>query len=248
VTFQIRVVEPNETGPEGAAIVAEGLRGAGRPDPTLMAALGTSALPVYAELARWRTDGRADLTGLRLIQLDEYLGLAPIDDRSLIGWLERDVAGPLGVPADRIVRLPGDAPDPKMAARAYDAAVAAVGGIDVAILGLGPNGHLGFNEPPSDAAAPTRRVRLTPESLAANARYWPGRPVPTEAMTAGMTTILAARRILLVVIGAGKRSILHRLLSEEAGPDLPASALRSHPATTLLVDTAAWGGGPVDGA
>jgi glucosamine-6-phosphate deaminase len=246
VTFRIRVAEPGQVGFEGAAIVAEGLRAAGRPGATIMAALGTSALPVYAELGRWRTDGRADLAGLRIIQLDEYLGVGPADDRSLIGWLERDVAGPLGVPADRIVRLPGDAPDPDVAARAYDEAVEAVGGIDVAILGLGPNGHLGFNEPPSDAAAPTRRVRLAAESLTANARYWPGRPVPTEAMTAGMATILAARRILLVVTGEGKRSILRRLLSEEAGPDVPASALRNHPATTLLVDTAAWRGGPVD--
>jgi glucosamine-6-phosphate deaminase len=240
VTMDIRVVATEELGAVGAGIVAEALAAAPSPTPTLMPALGASALPVYAELARRRQDGRIDLAGLRLVQLDEYLDVGPADERSLIGWLERDVARPLGVPPERIVRLPGDAADPEAAARAYDEAVDAAGGIDVAVLGLGPNGHLGFNEPPSDAVAPTRRVRLTPESLAANARYWPGREVPAEALTAGMATILNARRILLVVSGEGKRGILRRMLTEAIGARLPASYLRNHPATTLLVDRAAW--------
>jgi len=240
MTIEIRVGKTDEIGPVGAGIVARALAESSRSGATLMPALGTSALPVYAELARWHDDGRIDLGGLRLVQLDEYVPLEAADDRSLIGWLERAVAGPLGVPADRIIRLGGDAPDPEGAARAYDRAVKAAGGIDVAILGLGPNGHLGFNEPPSDAAAPTRLVRLTPESLAANARYWPGRPVPADALTAGMATILEARRILLVVSGEEKRAILRRMLTEDVSPHCPASYLRGHPATTVLADRAAW--------
>jgi glucosamine-6-phosphate deaminase len=177
---------------------------------------------------------------LRLIQLDEYLGLGEDDPRSLLGWLLRDVARPLRVEDGDVVRLRGDAPDPDAACRAYDAEVGAAGGVDVAVLGLGPNGHLGFNEPPSPRDAPTRVVALAAESLVSNARYWPGQACPPAALTAGMSTILGARRIVLVVAGAHKCSILARLLTEPVGPGLPASFLREHPAATLLADEAAW--------
>ena len=238
--MDVVVVAPDDLTAVGAGLVRDGLAAAGRPDPTLMPALGTSALGVYAGLGEPAAAGDADPTGLRLVQLDEYLGLEPDDPRSLAGWLRRDVAAPLGVPNDRIITLPGDAPDPEVACRDYDAAVAAAGGIDVAVLGLGPNGHLGFNEPPSPADAPTRAVDLTPESVESNARYWPDHEVPRRALTAGMPTILAARRIVLVVTGARKREILRRLLIGPVGPDLPASYLRECAAATLLADDEAW--------
>src|SRR5690242_9101899 len=179
-----------------------------------MPALGSSALGVYSGLGR-RPDQR-------LVQLDEYVVPAG-DQRSLIGWLRRDVAGPLGVPDGRVVRLDGGAIDTDAACRAYDAAVDAVGGIDVAVLGLGPNGHLGFNEPPSGRHAPTRRVSLSPASLASNARYWPGLGVPREALTAGMSTILGAGFVLLVVRGESKRAILRTMLEGPVTADVPAS-------------------------
>jgi glucosamine-6-phosphate deaminase len=234
---EVRVVNPADLATAGAAAVADALAAAGRPDATLMPALGTSALPVYAAMGRRPT--------LRLVQLDEYLGLGPDDPRSLFGWLLRDVAAPLGIGDAGIVRLDGRARDAGAACRAYDAAVAAAGGIDVAVLGLGPNGHLGFNEPPSDRAAPTRAVELSPASLASNLRYWPGVEVPAAALTAGMSTILAARFVLLVVRGPGKRGILRTMLEGPVGPDVPATYLREHPNALLIADTAAW---PYDGA
>ncbi len=224
----------------GADWVVQALAAAGRAEATLMPALGSSALGVYQELGRRAADGDLDTSRLRLIQLDEYEGLADGDPRSLAGWLARDVALPLRIPRDRIVRLGGDGRSADAACRAYDAGVMAAGGIDVAVLGLGPNGHLGFNEPPSGAEAPTRSVALTQASLESNARYWPGLGVPSRAITAGMTTILAARRIVLVVSGERKRSILRDLLTGPVAPTLPASYLRSHPAATLLADAAAW--------
>ncbi len=228
--MEIRVVAPDEVGAAGAAVVDDALRAPSRPDATLMPALGSSALEVYAALGR--------RSGLRLVQLDEYV--VPADDpRSLIGWLRRDVAAPLGVPDERIVRLDGGAVDRQAACLAYDAAVARAGGIDVAVLGLGPNGHLGFNEPPADRDAPTRVVELAPASLASNARYWPGLDVPRAALTAGMSTILAARFVVLVVRGDSKRDILRSMLDGPVGPDLPASFLRDHPDALLLADRAA---------
>jgi glucosamine-6-phosphate deaminase len=236
----VRVVPPDAVATVGAGLVLDALRAAARPRPTLMPALGESALGVYRELGRMADAGAATVAGLRLVQLDEYLDIAPDDPRSLAGWLRRDVAAPLRVADADVVTLPSDTDDPDAASVAYDSAVTAAGGIDVAVLGLGPNGHLGFNEPPSPAGAGTRAVTLTPESLESNARYWPDLPVPTRALTAGMSTILAARRIVLVVTGAGKRTILRRMLSEPEGPALPASLLRSSPVATLLADEDAW--------
>ena len=237
--MDVIVVEPGELDRRGAEIVAEWL--GPRSHATLMPALGLSALGVYRELGVLRAAGSLDTGGLRLVQLDEYLGLAPGDPRRLGDWLERDVALPLGVPADRIIALPSDAANPAAACRAYDAAVASAGGLDVAVLGLGPNGHLGFNEPPSAPDAPTRVVELTSASIESNARYWGGRDaVPARALTAGMGLILAARRSLLVVSGEGKRAILRRLVLDAPSDHLPASHLRGIAGAVLLADRAAW--------
>jgi glucosamine-6-phosphate deaminase len=240
--MDVRVVPPEDVATVGAAWVRAALAAAGRSDATLMPALGATALPIYAAFATARREGELDTSGLRLVQLDEYAGIAADDPRTLIGWLRRDVAGPLGIPNERIIRLGGDDPgsDPEAVVRRYDDAVAAAGGVDVAVLGLGPNGHLGFNEPPSPLDAPTRRVALSAASLESNARYWPELGCPASAITAGMATILAARRVLLVVTGDRKRAILRATVEGPVTPDLPASLLRSHPAVTLLADTDAW--------
>jgi glucosamine-6-phosphate deaminase len=237
--MDVRVVDPTELDGVGAALVAGWLASA--PSATLMPALGTSALGVYAALGALREAGRLDTGRLRLVQLDEYVGVARDDRRSLIGWLERAVAAPLAVPRHRIIRLAGDARDADAECRRYDRAVAAAGGVDVAVLGLGPNGHLGFNEPPSDAAAGTRRVELTEASLESNARYWGSREdVPRQALTAGMPTILRARQTLLIVRGTSKQAILRRLVRGAVSADLPASFLRTQGGVTLLADRDAW--------
>jgi len=222
---------------EVAAVIAA------RPNATLLVATGTSPMGLYAELARRHQRGEIETSRLHVVQLDEYVGVGEDDRRSLYGWMRRSFVAPLGVPERNIIRLPGDAPDPAAACRAYDAAIARLGGIDLAILGLGPNGHLGFNEPPSAADAPTRAVTLTPESVASNAPYWGGADhVTRQALTAGMTVLLAARRTLLVVAGAHKREILHRTLHGPVTPDVPASFLQQLPSATVLADRAAMGG------
>jgi len=229
----------------GAQLVIDWLadaRRAGRRAPTVMPALGRSALGIYRELGAARAAGRLDTSHIRLVQLDEYLGLETGDRRSLLGWLRRDVAAPLGVGDDAIIGWSVERGDATTAAVSYDRAVAEAGGIDVAVLGLGPNGHLGFNEPPSGRDAASRSVVLTSASLESNAGYCGSRgDVPKEAMTAGMGTILAARRVLLVVHGDAKRSILGRVLDDPVSADLPASFIRDHGAATILADLEAWG-------
>jgi glucosamine-6-phosphate deaminase len=242
--MDVRVVEPGALATTGAEWVRAALAASGRPDATLLAALGDTALPIYAGLAEMRRRDAFDTSRLRIVQLDEYAGIPADDPRTLIGWLRRDVAEPLAVPDDRIIRLPGDDPDAAAAARRYDEAVAAAGGVDVAVLGLGPNGHLGFNEPPSGPDAATRQVTLSPESLRSNARYWPDMACPTSALTAGMATILQARRLLLVVTGARKRAILAATLRGPIEPGVPATYVRTHPDACLLADTDAWPADP----
>jgi glucosamine-6-phosphate deaminase len=225
----------------GANWLAEGIRA--EPDAAVVVATGDTPMGVYRELAERRSRGLIDTSRLRVFQLDAYLGLAPDDRRSLFGWMRRSFIEPLGIAEENIVRLAGGAPDPWEACRAYDAAAREVGGFDISILGLGPNGHLGFNEPPSPPDAPTRVVDLTPESIVSNARYWGGQEqVPRQALTCGMDLLLAARRTLLVVSGAHKHHILHRAIEGPQTAEVPASYLQLASNVTILADRAAWEG------
>lgn len=242
--MEIRIVEDaGALAVDAAASIADVV--ARQPDALLMAATGETPIGCYAELDRLRQQGSLDPSRLRVAQLDEYLGLSENDPRSLYSWMERGLLRPLGIGTDHVIRFLGADTDAGRAARAYDAEIESAGGIDLAVLGLGPNGHLGFNEPPSGAEAPTRAISLDPETLASNAAYWQD-AVPTEALTAGMAVILAARRILLLVSGARKASILDRLLRSAPDPGLPASFLRDHPNTIILADHAARPGRAAD--
>src|SRR5215211_2004786 len=212
-----------------------------KPDAAIVVATGDTPMGVYRELAERRACDLTDTSQLRVFQLDAYLGLEPDDRRSLFGWMRRSFIEPLGITEANVVRLAGDAPDPWEACRRYEAAVHEVGGFDISILGLGPNGHVGFNEPPSRPDAPTRVIDLTPESITSNARYWGDmEQVPRQALTCGMDLLLAARRTLLLVSGAHKHQILHRTVEGPQTPDVPASYLQSASNVTVLADRAAW--------
>ncbi len=213
-----------------------------RPTAALLVATGNTPMGLYQELARRQEAGALDATKARVFQLDEYVGLGQDDHRSLYKWTRRSFVDPLGIPMEQVTRLAAEADDLEAACRAYEAAIDGAGGIDLAILGLGPNGHLGFNEPPTKADAPTRIVDLTEESVESNAQYWGGRDqVPRRAMTAGMNVILAARQILLVVSGAQKRGVLERTVDGVITPNLPASYLQLASNATILADRDAWG-------
>jgi glucosamine-6-phosphate deaminase len=213
------------------------------PTAAVVVATGNTPVGTYKALAVMQGEGKFDPSGWKVFQLDEYLGLAKDDKRTLWGWMERMFVDPLGLDAARITRLPCDTADADASCKAYDAAVAQAGGFDLAILGLGPNGHLAFNEPPADEHAPTRALTLSEESLASNSAYWGGRDqVPLRAMTAGMAPLLAAKRVVLLVSGKGKHDIFKRVTQGSVTADVPASFLQRHPNVLVICDRdAAYG-------
>jgi glucosamine-6-phosphate deaminase len=217
-------------------------------DLPLGLATGRTMEPVYGALVRRikalpQPQQQTLRDGWCSFNLDEYVGLGPEDSGSFAAAMERQLAAPLGLERGRLQLPDGLASDPAQEANRYGTALAAVGGLSLQLLGLGLNGHIGFNEPPCGAQSRSRCVTLSASTRAQNAGAFGGSPeaVPGQAITVGLAEILAARQILLVVTGAAKSAVLQRLLQDPPGPQLPASWLQLHPAVTLIVDRAACG-------
>lgn len=211
-----------------------------KPDCAIVFPTGKTPVALYRELISRYRQGEFDPRDLRVFLLDEYVGVGTDDPRSLHGWLQRELFTPLSIHPNQVMALPGDAVDPAQACRNYHAAVVAAGGFDLAILGLGPNGHIGYNEPPATVDAPTRVVQLTQSSLEMCARDWGDevKLLPT-AMTAGMDLLLNAQQKLLLVSGVHKQAILRASLVEPITPERPASYLQQVDGVTVIVDQAA---------
>lgn len=203
-----------------------------RADPAAAISLptGNSPLPLFAELIARVAAGTLDLSRVHLFCLDEYVGLTPEDPASLTGWLRQALIAPTGIDPSRVHALPATDDDPIAAAARYEADLAAHGGLALAVLGIGPNGHIGYNEPGSAADSRTRVLDLTQGSVDQAAAYWEGSvEVPRRAMTMGVATLLEARRLILIATGAGKAEIVRRALREPMSAEVPASWLRLAP-------------------
>ncbi|MFM7286398.1 MAG: glucosamine-6-phosphate deaminase [Cyanobium sp.] len=209
-------------------------------------ATGRTMEPVYAALVR-RVAAleQHQQQGLRQrwlsFNLDEYVGLGAADPGSFHAAMHRHLLEPLQLPPSRL-RLPeGLAVDPHAEAERYGAALGAAGGIGLQLLGLGLNGHVGFNEPPAAAESRCHCLHLSAATRRQNAAAFGGDPaaVPARAITLGLAEIMAARRILLVVTGAAKAPVLRALLRQRATAELPASWLQGHPQVEVIADRAA---------
>ena len=219
----------------GADIVCDVVRAV--PNAVVTFATGASAQPIYRELAARVDRGEIDFSLIRVFELDGYLGIPLEDRRSLYAWLKRDVIVPLRIPEASVTPLRGEASDPVAACRDYDRVLDRVGGYDLAILGLGPNGHVAFNEPPADPDSDAHVLDVTEESVESAVRYWGSREeVPRRAITTGLRRLIAARRVLLVARGEAKRAALERALSGEGDPMTPASFLNRSAEATFLTD------------
>lgn len=234
------IVSPDPVTTGAAAAHAVASAADDRPDLVLGVATGSSPQPLYRSLAILVRAG-LDLSSATAFALDEYVGLAPDHPESYHSVIAREVTAPLHLDPARVHVPEGPAADAGAAAEAYERAIARAGGVDLQILGIGTNGHIGFNEPGSAADSRTRVVELAPQTIADNSRFFldPAEPVPTHALTQGVGTILEARRIVLVATGGHKADAIARAVEGPVTAAVPASFLQRHPDVTLFLDDAA---------
>ncbi|HWV25106.1 MAG TPA: glucosamine-6-phosphate deaminase [Thermomicrobiales bacterium] len=200
---------------------------AAQPTAAITVPTGSTPVGMYAELVKRIQAGEADFSQTKIFCLDDYLGQTPDDDASLTKLLIREFLKPGNIPDENVHYMPTMAEDPAAAAEGYEQAISDAGGLELAVIGLGPNGHVAFNEPGSAIDARTRVIDLTQESRDQNAAYYEeGAVVPEQAMTMGLGTILAARRIVMIVSGEGKAEIVREALEGPMTADVPGSWLR----------------------
>ena len=207
------------------------------PRPVLGLATGSSVELVYDELAALVSADpvlRQGIRGAHGFALDEYVGLPTDDPNSYRATLERQLAVPAGLPLDRLhVPVATAQGDPSR----YDEQISAVGGVAVQLLGIGGNGHIGFNEPGSPLDGGTRLITLDERTRQDNARFFAAlAQVPTQAVTQGIGTIMRARRLVLLAFGSQKAEILAAALTGPVTPRLPASAVQRHPGVIVFAD------------
>jgi glucosamine-6-phosphate deaminase len=212
-----------------------------KPDIVLGLPTGRTPVPLYRELVRLHGAGRADFRRAVTFNLDEFVGLEPDDPRSYQAFMRRHLFDHVDLSRRRIHFLNGAARDVARECARYERAVARAGGIDLQILGLGSNGHIGFNEPGDALVARTHRTRLTPATRRANASLFGNRvsAVPREALSMGMATILYGKRIVLLATGAAKARCVQRMIEGPVTPRLPGSFLQLHRHAEIWLDRAA---------
>ena len=234
------VDSPDAGGAVAAAAIAALL--ARSPGAVLGVATGSSPVPVYRELGRRHRDEGLSLAHARAFLLDEYVGLPPGHPQSYRAFIAAELEAQVDLPAGAVQGpdVSGTGPALLDACVAYEAAIAAAGGIDLQLLGLGTDGHIGFNEPGSSLGSRTRLKTLTEQTRRDNARFFASPDeVPHHVVTQGIGTILEARHLVLVAFGAAKARAVAAAVEGPLTAMVPASALQLHPHATVVVDDGA---------
>ncbi|WP_456844569.1 glucosamine-6-phosphate deaminase [Cellulomonas sp. P5_C6] len=234
------VIAPGpELGRLAAAAIEQLVRA--QPDAVLGLATGSSPLAVYDELARRHVEHGLSFARTRAFMLDEYVGLAADHPERYRNVIEREIASRVDFAPGAVQGPDGLADDLVAACAAYEDAIAAVGGVDLQILGIGTDGHIAFNEPGSSLASRTRIKTLTRQTREDNARFFGGDIdlVPQHCLTQGLATIMAARHLVLLATGKGKAEAVHQLVEGPVSAMWPATIMQHHPHVTVLVDDAA---------
>lgn len=208
-----------------------------RPASVLGLPTGRTSVAVYKELVRLRPD----FSRARTFNLDEFVGLPAENRRSFRAFMDRHLFCRVNIPARHVHFLDGAAKDLDAECARFEQAISRAGGMDLLVLGIGANGHIGFNEPGAALFARAHRARLTAATRRANAGLFADRPsnVPREALSMGMGTILSARAVVLIATGRSKARAIRRMLSGRITPSLPASFLQLHHDVRLMLDRAA---------
>lgn len=228
-------VDYDDLSKQAARLIADEVKQ--RPDTVLGLATGGTPVGMYRELIAIHQKEGVDFSQATSFNLDEYVGLPGHHPQSYRAYMDENLFRHINLPRDKTNIPRGDAADLGAECKRYEKAIAAAGGIDIQVLGIGNNGHIGFNEPGSTTDTTTRVVQLTESTIEANARYFDTiEEVPTQAVSMGIRTILSAKKIILLASGRAKAQAVQRMLEGEMTPDVPASLLQQHPDVTVIVD------------
>ena len=214
-----------------------------KPACVLGLATGSTPVPLYRELIARERAGLIDFSRVRSVNLDEYKGLAPGHPQSYRRFMQENLFDHIPIRPENTYVPDGLTTDVTAMCTAYEQTIEELGGVDLQLLGLGHDGHIGFNEPCDHFPVRTHEVALTESTRQANARFFASEAeVPAAAYTMGVGTVMAARRVLMIVTGADKTGVLRRAFFGPVTPWVPASILQFHPDVTLICDRAAWDG------
>jgi glucosamine-6-phosphate deaminase len=233
----IRIFDaPGQVAAALARRVADALRH--KPDVVLGLPTGRTPVAMYAELRHLYEDGHIDFARTVTFNLDEFAGVAPSHPGSFRQYMEKHLFQAVNFAPERLHFLDGSAPDLDAECNRYEEQIAAAGGLDLQILGIGANGHIGFNEPGNELVSRTHRVTLAETTRRDNAALFGGdiSRVPREALSMGMGTILKAETLILVAMGERKARCIERTINGPLTPHLPASFLQLHRRAELYLD------------
>jgi glucosamine-6-phosphate deaminase len=214
---------------------------ADKPASVLGLPTGRTSLPVYDELARLHDAGEVDFARAHTFNIDEFVGLPSSDERSYCAFMQKHLFDRINLPRDHVHFLNGGARDHVVECNRFERDLAALGGLDLLLIGIGGNAHIGFNEPRRALHSRSHRVRLTLETRRANRGLFGNdlNKVPREALTMGMGTMLEARGIVLIATGRSKARALSAVFSGRISTERPASFLQLHPNVEVILDLAA---------
>lgn len=212
-----------------------------KPDCVLGLATGSSPVGTYEYLVEGYQKGDLDFSLVTSVNLDEYRGLDRENDQSYYYFMRKHLFSHVNIDPEHTFVPDGTIEDAQAACSSYDEIIRKTGGVDLQLLGLGHNGHIGFNEPDEAFAKGTHCVDLSDTTIEANSRFFASKEeVPTQAYTMGIQTIMNARKVLLVVSGQDKAEIVEKAFFGEVTPNVPASILQFHPDVTVVGDEAAF--------
>jgi glucosamine-6-phosphate deaminase len=211
-----------------------------KPDSVLGLATGSTPIGAYRQLIEWYEQGDVDFSQVCSINLDEYAGLSPQHDQSYRWFMQHHLFDHVNIDPARTHLPNGLADDPEAECRRYDEVIATHGPVDLQVLGMGHNGHIGFNEPDDHFPLETHKVDLAQSTIDANARFFASADeVPRQALTMGIKTIMQAKKVLVVVSGKDKAEIVKKAFTGPVTPQVPASILQMHSDVILVADEAA---------
>lgn len=211
-----------------------------KPECVLGLATGSTPIGAYQQLVEWYKQGDLSFAGVRSVNLDEYVGLAPTHDQSYRYFMQHNLFDHVDIKPENTNVPSGLAADAAAECARYEDVVKALGYADLQLLGLGRNGHIGFNEPDEDFMKPTHVVDLAENTIDANARFFASRDeVPKQAFTMGIGCIMAARRVLLLASGTNKADAIYNAVCGPITPRCPGSILQLHNDVVLVGDEAA---------